>query len=193
MIASQSLICLHDGVRNIGDRKRRCACFRELVGDADRGFGAHPTRLNHQAWGLVFSGSAQFRDAYLDTDYIVHSNGGMVVIRMTRSGHATPRLPLDRASYVNCGARGKCRRIGCELYCSIPNRQRRKQITIDTPSQSVRSLIQAVPEPIRVKRTPSSALVYVCPTLLLDQSQLCSSEIGVRNIIRRNHDYQRSS
>ena len=106
------------GVRNIGDRKRRCACFRELVGDADRGFGAHPTRLNHQAWGLVFSGSAQFRDAYLDTDYIVHSNGGLVVIRMTRSGHATRRLPLDRASYVNCGAREKCRRIGCELYCS---------------------------------------------------------------------------
>ena len=82
MIASQEFsICLHDGVRNIGDRKRRCVCFRELVGDADRGFGALPTRLNHQAWGVVFSGSAQFRDAYLDTDYTVYGNGGMVVIR----------------------------------------------------------------------------------------------------------------
>ena len=30
----------------------------------------------------MFSGCVQFRDSYFDTNYIVHSNGAMVVVRI---------------------------------------------------------------------------------------------------------------
>jgi hypothetical protein len=68
------------------------------------------------------------------------------------SGHATRRSlgNLDRASYVNCGARGNVEASDVSYIAQIPDRQRRMRITIDTPSQSVRPLIQAESEPIRV-------------------------------------------